>query len=323
MNTVEHNDMNDDLLVKYLLGEATAAEARQAEEWIAADPAHARQADAFRQLLAASQAQASASDVDTDAAWARFRERTKAQEAPVPVRRLPWMRVAAAMIAAAAIGTVSYLVLGRQTPTEMQVLARHKPLTDTLPDGSVVTLNRAASLSFPEDFEGDTRRVALRGEAFFSVAPNKKKPFVIRVNDVTVTVVGTSFNVRGSGDSTQVIVESGIVQVEHKGKRVLLHPGEQVRVHPRDSTLALQTGTDALHRYFRTGAFECDNTPLWRFVDVLNEAYGSNIVIDRPELRNQPLTTTFKNASLDEVLEVLRITFNLSVSRDRDSIHLR
>ena len=80
---------------------------------------------------------------------------------------------------------------------------------------------------------------------------------------------------------------------------------------------------EQLYNYYRTKEFVCDNTPLWKLVEVLNEAYQANIVIDRPGLRTLPLSATFNNESLDQVLEVISLTFNISVTRTEDTIHLR
>jgi ferric-dicitrate binding protein FerR (iron transport regulator) len=66
---------------------------------------------------------------------------------------------------------------------------------------------------------------------------------------------------------------------------------------------------DALHNYYRTKSFVCNYTPLHRFVDVISEAYGADIRIVSPKLYNLPLTATFRQASLNEILDVLTATF--------------
>ena len=97
-------------------------------------------------------------------------------------------------------------------------------MNDTLPDGSFVTLNKNSSIHYPKKFPGRKRNIELKGEAFFTVTPDKEKPFVISVNDVTVTVVGTSFNIKSVSGKTQVVVESGIVQVTKNNKTIELKP---------------------------------------------------------------------------------------------------
>lgn len=323
MNENDNHIVDEGLLVKYLLGEAGPQERQAVEAWIEADPAHRRQFEDFASIWEKSRRLALQSQADEQAAWKRFQARI--HTAPRPVRSLrnnTWLRIAALFLLLAGVGTWAWLS-SRETPVpQLTASAGARILSDTLPDGSVVTLNRNASLQYPGRFQGDTRTVRLQGEAFFRVTPDKKKPFLINVNDVMVKVVGTSFNIRSEGKATEVIVETGIVQVTRNGHTVELRPGQKVRVGDQDSLFAPQPEKDRLYNYYRTNEFVCDNTPLWKLAEVLQEAYGVEIVIARKELRNLPLTTTFSNESLDRILEVIGMTFNIRVKKEGDKIYL-
>ena len=206
---------------------------------------------------------------------------------------------------------------------EVTVLAQHTVLTDTLPDASVVTVNKGSSITYLSRFKGDTRDVKLKGEAFFNVTPNKQQPFVITVNDVQIKVVGTSFNVKNINGNTEVVVETGIVQVTKGGKTVELQANEQIILHSQDSVMAKEEVTDRLHNYYRTKQFVCDDTPLWKLIEVINQAYNSTIIIGDPAIRNLPITTTFDNESLDQVLNVISETFSISVVKEGNTIILK
>jgi ferric-dicitrate binding protein FerR (iron transport regulator) len=196
------------------------------------------------------------------------------------------------------------------------------PQTKSLPDGSQITLNRNSTIKFVRKLRGKTRAVELKGEAFFKVTPNEEKPFVIDVNDVTVTVLGTSFNVKGYNEQTEVVVETGTVKVESKGKSVVLKAGGRVTINKSDSTIIEQKSRDKLYNYYVTKEFVCDNTPLWKLVEVLNEAYNVRIEIVNPDLRELPLTTTFYNESLDNILNVISETFDITITRDGERIFM-
>jgi len=191
-------------------------------------------------------------------------------------------------------------------------------LVDTLSDGSVITLNKKSTITYPSKFKGNTRSIALKGEAFFNVAPDKKKPFIISVNDVQVTVVGTSFNIKSENGNTEVIVESGIVHVTQSGKTVELLAGEKIVMSSKDSIATKEAVNDKLYNYYRTKEFVCDDTPLWKLVQVVNEAYDAKIIIGRKELNDKRLTTTFNNESLEQVLEVIRLTFDITITKKED-----
>jgi transmembrane sensor len=321
-------NINDDLLVKYLLGEASAQEKTAVENWLVADEENAKYFGQLQLIWTESEKLAEKIEVDENAAWKRFRERIErprqTNKAISTVRKMSWMRIAALFILIAGISTVAYLMLNKNAPVQMiTASSSNRVFSDTLPDGSVVTLNKNSSLVYPDKFEEQERPVTLNGEAFFNVTPDKKKPFIIHVNDVTIRVVGTSFNVRSENGRTEVIVETGIVQVMRKGKIVELKPKEKTSIDQQDSALVKETEKEQLYNYYRTKEFVCDNTPLWKLVQVLNEAYHANIVIGRDELKTLPISTTFSNESLDQVLEVIRLTFGIAVQQTQDKIILR
>lgn len=100
----------------------------------------------------------------------------------------------------------------------------------TLPDGSKVWLNAATSLTYPTRFEGAQRIVKLQGEAFFDIAKDQTKPFIVESNGQQITVTGTTFNVEAyeSEESTSTTLVSGSVRINSKsGHSVALRPGQK------------------------------------------------------------------------------------------------
>lgn len=316
--------MKDELLVKYLLGEATQEEQAAVQEWIGADPEHQRYFDHFSLIWEKSAAISKSSEVDENAAWERFRERVsngeKRAARTIPLGRSGWSRAAAILFLLACGGSLFYYF---NTRNALQTLAAGDQVqVKVLPDGSVVTLNKNAKLSYPPSFKGNTRSVKLEGEAFFNITPDKQHPFVIRANDVDVKVVGTSFNVRSSEERTVVVVETGIVEVAKKQNRVRLNPREMAVVLKGNAVPVKQKTEDELYDYYRTKKFKCNNTPLWRLVEVINEAYGSNIVIGDKSLRNEQVNTTFNNDPLDKLLKIVSETLGLRVEKTDNEIIL-
>jgi ferric-dicitrate binding protein FerR (iron transport regulator) len=318
--------INDDLLVKYLLGEATEEERLQVEAWMASDAANKKQYEDFKTIWEESKQLAAVSTVDENAAWQRFRQRVQQQKEKAAVRRIrpaAWLRIAALFSVIAGAGYFGYKLLSEKPVETIVVASNQAALVDTLPDGSVVTLNKNSQLDYPSKFKGETRTISLKGEAFFNVTPNKEKPFIIHVNDITVRVVGTSFNVKSVNGITEVIVETGIVQVIRNNKMVELRPNEKAKVTQQDSVLKKEAEQDKLYNYYRSKEFVCDGTPLWKLVEVVNEAYDVHIEIENPKLRSEPLTVTFNNESLDQILDVIEKTFNITAIKEKDRIILR
>jgi ferric-dicitrate binding protein FerR (iron transport regulator) len=320
-----NNDINDELLASYLLNEGDAAMRRRIETWIAEDPAHQRYFEHFRLIWEAGARLAPTVKVNEDEAWERFRKKTfdQRQRTSTIRGRFIALKIAATIIICVGVGVLSYLTWQNLNPATLTVASTLEPINKSLPDGSLVTLNKNSSIVYTKNFTGNRRRITLKGEAFFKVTPNKSKPFVIDVDDVTVTVVGTSFNIRQAADSIEVSVETGIVKVEKNNRSVLLKPNEKVIISGSDSTLKPNQTRGKLYNYYVTHEFVCDDTPLWKLVEVLNEAYGSHIEIANPDLRNLPLTATFHNEPLDRTLSIISETFSITVERHNEKIILK
>ena len=318
--------MMDELLVKYLADEATPPERELVEEWVSSSEANRHYFQHFQLIWNESQKLAATTAVDENKAWQRFQRRVKKTESvPGKIKSFGWWRIAASIliVAGAAWFTSTLLEKGSSDPEMLNIASISEIKRDTLPDGSVAVLNKHSELSYPARFKGKTRKVKLKGEAFFNVTPNKEKPFIIDVNDVQVKVVGTSFNIRSINGLTEVIVETGIVQVTKGNEVIELKAGERISLESVDSTSQKETSDDKLYNYYVSRTFVCDNTPLWKLVEKLNEAYDTNIRIGREELRKLPLNVTFADESLDVILKIISETLMIKVVKEDKEIVLQ
>jgi ferric-dicitrate binding protein FerR (iron transport regulator) len=320
----KHLHINDELLISYLLKEVSAVQAREVEEWRAADQANEHHFEQFRLIWDSSKNFTADPDIDAQASLQKVKQRVAMQHAkvvPMP-KRYNWLKIAAAVLL---VTGCAWLYFMRQGDQQIEFASQETVKSDTLSDGSVVTLNKYALLSYPHMFRGAQRNVdLLKGEAFFSVTPNKAKPFIINTGNTTIRVVGTSFNVKNKNGVVEVIVETGVVQVSQGQYTVSLHPGEMVLIQPKMSKPAKVNNPDHLYNYYRSKEFVADNVPLYRMVEVLNEAYNAHIIIERKELNKLPLNTTFKtDDSLDDILKVISHTFKITIEQQRDRIILK
>ncbi len=315
--------MNDETLVSYLLGELSPAEVTKVKAWLEADETNTRYFNQFKTIWDKSLELATTSSVDENKAWNQFKERIQhSGQKPAAVTPL-FKRFYVRAIAAAAILIIAFGLFWLNQPApETTLVSGQTVVTEKLADGSEITLNKQSSLEYPTAFNGKTRSVKLKGEAFFQISPDKTKPFIISVKDVQVTVVGTSFNIREDSSYVEVLVETGVVKVSRYGQEITLQAGEKIQMPYTGKLQAKEQVTDKLHNYYRTKEFVCDDTPLWKLVQVLNEAYKTKIVFGKEELKDLRMNTSFYNESLDQVLEVIRLTFNISLRKQGDTIIL-
>src|SRR5690606_5161244 len=329
--------MNDDLLVKYLAGDADEEERDRVDRWLQ-DEAHAEEYNRVERVWMESGRLGSAADIDEHAAWERFRQRIRQQAVPtrviplgkagnpLPVPRgthFRFLRVAAAFALLAAAGWLGWYLLQQYSRTTVELASGQEVKEVRLSDGSVVTLNKDSRLSYVRRFQDAARTVALTGEAFFDIAPAPGRPLVSHVNGWKLAVTGTSFNRKRRDGTTEVIVETGRVKVSSGLEEISLQPGEKSVSRGRNGALMKQRTRNVLYKYYRTNQFVCRATPLQELVDALNEAYQVQITIPDPGLRQLPITTVFENESLDHILEVIRDTFDITVHYEEKQILLR
>lgn len=319
-------EMNDDLLISFLLGEVSADQVREVEVWRLEDPENELRFERFQLIWDTSKKLAIEEPINAVESLARLKNKINDQRsenlAIVQLKpKYNWLKAVAAIVLIAGVAwfyTTIQLVESLKSTTEQYVKI------DTLSDGSVITLNKNSVLEYPSKFRNKQRLVVLaKGEAFFNVTPDREKPFLIKSGKMLIRVVGTSFNVKHRNGAVEVIVETGKVQVSKGTSHIFLEPGEKITVSEHSTALEKEITPDLLYNYYRTKEFVADDTPLWRMVQALNEAYDTKIVIQNPAIKNLPLNTTFKNESLDDILDVISRTFKITVEKKQNQILLK
>ncbi|GGF30641.1 FecR family protein [Echinicola rosea] len=316
--------MEDSKLIKHIIEETDQVENQEIQEWIQAHPDHRKRYQRVQYIWEKSLSLKPSKHISTEDAWKTFQKRKSHK--PKEVSFSSWYRIAAtvSVFLVAAFAYVRFMEPDNALLSNLHLAASQKPVTDTLYDGSVITLNKSSKLSFNQSILKKSRNAELiDGEAFFQIARNERKPFQVQVGKATVTVLGTKFNIKKQEEQIEVILQSGSVQVNYEDEVRILKPGDRLLINQVKGVLTSSAVEDKLYNYYVGDYFEAHQTPLWRVIEVLNEAYGANIVLLDERLRNLPLTTTFKNDSLENNLEVLKATFGLTVIRKPDRIIIK
>ncbi len=191
--------------------------------------------------------------------------------------------------------------------------------TVVLPDGTRVRLNAGSGLRYSEKMNHqETRRVRLTGEAFFEVAKNPDKPFIIDANDAQVRVLGTVFNVKSVPRRKTVVVavEEGRVAFKGKGQEngVILTANE---VGVMDENRHAVKVAQPARNYFAwfDHYLEFDHVPLAQVVSQLENIFDTDIGIEGDDLENKNFTAYLKAVSLDEVIGQLALSLNVRVRK--------
>jgi transmembrane sensor len=186
-----------------------------------------------------------------------------------------------------------------------------------LPDSSKVFLRGTTQLSY--QLLQPNRAVHLKGQAFFQVARDERHPFLIYLEGVMVKVLGTSFFVKAiAGEPLEVSVTSGLVEVQYKGKRFLLKKGEQINISQDEEPL-LSMNEDPNYLSWRYGTLAFQQSPLLEVLTALERHYGVDFDVSNQKILNCQFTGTFKDAKLEDILDVISYSLELSVEKLGDS----
>lgn len=183
-----------------------------------------------------------------------------------------------------------------------------------LPDGSSVTLNSASRFSVPASFGKHSRVVKLEGQGFFEVAHDASKPFTIETNDLTVRVLGTSFDVkdyRGDADA-RIGVTSGSVGVSWNASgsdtSAVLRTGDQLQYRTDDGQTTISSIDTVEASAWRQDRLRYRNEPLSVIARDLERQFGIRVVFNNPTLADQKFSLDVRSPQLPQLIEALRIS---------------
>lgn len=178
-----------------------------------------------------------------------------------------------------------------------------------LADGTRVWLNAMSSLRYPDMFPEGTRKVELTGEAYFEVSASAAQPFLVKVNDMELTVLGTSFNVTAYPDETFVntTLLSGKVVVKHNNVSLPLTRGYQAALNRRTGQLtSMQVNAEEAVAW-KNGKFLFNATPMKDIMRQLSRWYNIEVVY-AGEVNEQFYAEIPRFANAAEALRILELT---------------
>jgi transmembrane sensor len=215
-----------------------------------------------------------------------------------------------------------------------------------LSDGTKVWLNAGSSLTYDTAYNKTVREVSLTGEAFFDVTKNKTKPFIIHTSKFDIKVLGTEFNVKSysTDRTTEASLIRGSIEVTFKDnpdRKIILKPNEKIVVNnstgEEASNLKNNKKTSEIpdvaikgltHEYNTGTIIETswvENKLIFQdesFEDIshqLERWYGVSIVFNNNQLKENHLTGNFKNETIRQALDALKLTASFKYEIDKNN----
>ncbi|WP_421876224.1 FecR family protein [Marinoscillum sp.] len=300
-------------IASYLSGNMPSEEQSAFNKWLAQASAEEKELFVATQKLWIKSADEHAKHFEPNVDRALKRVQVKRQFREQPKQGY-WRYAAVVAVLLSAI--ISIWLLNNSTPDQFYRIAQNSVEQLALPDGSTIWLSPGTSVSYNEDFINQ-REIQLSGKAFFEVAKRSGQPFTVFTANTKTQVLGTSFNLE-SGDDGQVAIQVTTGKVAFSDLKstepVFLTPGKQARYLPKREKIVTNDLPNENYRAWQTKVLTFDNTSISVLFNTLADYYQTNFEVDE-QLNKCRFTTSFENQQLEEVLDILELTGNLTIKQ--------
>lgn len=319
----ETNDINE-LIIRYLDGSAELEEKVLLLQWLKQSDDNRDDFIATRDLWLSCNAVAG-NELEVDIALAKLKDRILQEQGRMERKSRTerkalslvwrWTRGAAVLLLLLGIG---YGIGSRGGYSASEVIVQNQLITAkgskgkfTLPDGSVVWLNSETKLTYSNQFTGDKRSVSLEGEAYFEVAKDAKKPFVVQAGEIDVEVLGTRFDLDSysSGEFVQTALLDGSVKISGKAMKepVFLKPNELFRYRKSDQVATVEDAKAGLYADWIKDRLVFDNDCLADILISMGGRYNIDIECPKQFAASTRLSFTIRQENIDEVMEAISL----------------
>lgn len=248
--------------------------------------------------------------------------------------RLRWFRLSAAAAAILLlIGLSGYFSYNEGYKRQnSQLITMENPLgmksSVILPDGSKVTLNAGSTLTYPNTFTEDERKVRIKGEVYFEVAHDTEHPFIVYTGGIQVKVLGTKFNVKAYEEENDIEVTltegSVLVGVENSKSSLKIEPTQQVRFDKTRKSLVKQNVNLNNYTAWKDGKFYFNGVSFENIARQLERKFNVHIQTDSEKLKNTVFTGDFvRGENLEQILRVITLDKRINYQIEGDLVYIR
>jgi len=240
----------------------------------------------------------------------------------------PFFRYAAAVAIIILAGAAFYFITDNKVEKEATLAVlevengKRKELT--LSDGTKIILNSGTSLSYPEQFGGNERKIYLNGEAFLDVAIDKDRPFIVKTTHAEIKVLGTSFNINAyeKDDFLTVTVETGKVQVDLENAMMQLLPTERLYYNKISDSFTKDKEDLENTKLWMSGGMYFNRTPIQDVAKELMRRFDCHIEFAKDEVFDEYIYGTHDGEDLEAILNAISYTTGIYYKKTGNSVVL-
>ncbi len=339
------NDKYEALIMSYLDGQCSTEEALELLSWVAESEENRLYFKELKdqdelQRLTGFIAMPELDEVDVEAALSAVNAKIDSlpvEEIETNVVQMPWLRrnykyvagVAAALVVALFIG---FLVKNPFNSTITYAYNGQNESEYVMPDGTSITFNSESTISYSKSFATDERTASFEGSAYFDVAKDEKRPFVLHCGNMDVEVLGTTFLLNADKEAQHYTVDlyTGKVMMtafDKKGNtlsRVELNPGERGVWDATDSDLTMLTYSEVKQDELQTNhVLVFNDEKLSKIVEAVEYIYKVDIDLGE-SCASKTLTVRIDDEeTIDDVLETIALASEVTVTKDGETYRIR
>lgn len=326
--------MIEDIILKEFTGQdLNEAEKLKLEFWLNESPKNRK---IYAQMkLASIYPESTQRESIKDDTWDDLKKQLSTEKRiPVEKSYLNWFRVAAVLFLSFSVLFMLYKTgqkrIADNQVSELKMVEKislpGQKITSLLPDGTLVKLNAGSRMVISEFFTERMREVILEGEAYFEVARDESRPFIILANGIKIEVLGTSFNVKAYVSEglreVEVAVRSGKVAVSGvSGESPVNLEQNEMTFLSKDGTLVKQPIKDKdLFFGWTDQRMVFKDHSIDEVLHTVSNWYGKEIQVSERIISDKPYTANYKNPVLAEVMESLSYVYNFKYTIDGKTI---
>ena len=309
------------LIIKFFAGEISDIELNRLKSWLESDPENRKIFDEENELWQEASFHTKFENYKSDSAWINissklgFNKNNSRSVAVIRSNNFMILIAAATVAFLLAIGGLSLWNNARKSLSEM--VARTMTIQTKegekahiiLPDSSKIILNSDSRIHYAGNFNQDDRPIQLSGEAFFDVTTNPGKPFIVKLDKMSITATGTRFNVFSFDNENRVetTLEEGKIQVSIPGKEpVLVKAGQQVVYFVRSGDFILRDVNTDTYTAWKENKLRFHDTSFEEVLRRIARKYNVTFEVSNHDLFDLKYTATFIDESIEEVMQMLK-----------------
>lgn len=269
--------------------------------------------------------------------YCKFQNKLKTSKHPpkVKLHRLfpAWQKIAVAVIISALVLS-NCLTLDYTLDSQEQLALQYFTVSAekgqraflTLPDSTKVWLNSDTRISYPANYGLKDRNVLLEGEAFFDVAKEPGKRFIVNANNMKVEALGTTFNINAYNGENNIIVSlfTGSLRVRYNDYSTILNPNESVKAELLSKRILLNRGSDvASAAAWRSNELVFSGESLEEIARIMNRLYNVSVVIEDESIKKETYAGTIHNCNLQNMIDIIGLTTSVTYEYKGDVLYIR